>query len=721
MPRGVAKVPQVMQMEALECGAACLTMILAYYGRWEPLEKVRVACGVSRDGSKASNILKAARTYGMEAKGRTYPDAATLQEEVNCFPCVVFWNFNHYIVVDGFKGKNVYVNDPARGQLKMSVDEFEESFSGIALEFSKTERFVEGGTKPNVLAFVKERLVGLRGPIVFVMATAAITSLITIITTSAGQVFMDRIITGKNPPWLLPLLGLLLGLAIVSGVVAILNATRIQRIQGKIAVVSSSRFMHHLLYLPAGFFDQRMVGDLQQRQSSNESIAYTLVVELAPVLINVVMLGLYLVIMLRQNVLLTLVGVSTVVLNAIVARMVSKRRVNAARSIAADTGKLYATTVGAVNMVETIKASGAENGYFERWAGFQASVNEGQARLSTINDYVGAIPEALTRLANIGVLVMGIYFIVKGNFTTGALFAFQGFLSAFMSPVSQIIGLGQTVQEMQTQMERVDDVLKYETDVPEEPIKPSDVAEMGSAKLSGKVDLTDVSFGYSPLADPLIDHFDLHLEPGKWVALVGGSGSGKSTIAKLISGLYKPWSGSIEFDGTGIQDVPRPILRGSLAVVDQDVFAFDGTVSESVKLWDHSIEDYEVTLACRDAGIHDTIARREGGYSSLVMPGGRNFSGGQLQRLEIARALAQDPTIIILDEATSALDAKTEAEVIKRIRERGITCIVVAHRLSTIRDCDEIVVLEKGKVVERGIHDELLAAEGAYAKLVRSN
>ena len=561
MPRGVAKVPQVMQMEALECGAACLTMILAYYGRWEPLEKVRVACGVSRDGSKASNILKAARTYGMEAKGRTYPDAATLQEEVNCFPCVVFWNFNHYIVVDGFKGKNVYVNDPARGQLKMSVDEFEESFSGIALEFSKTERFVEGGTKPNVLAFVKERLVGLRGPIVFVMATAALTSLITIITTSAGQVFMDRIITGKNPPWLLPLLGLLLGLAIVSGVVAILNATRIQRIQGKIAVVSSSRFMHHLLYLPAGFFDQRMVGDLQQRQSSNESIAYTLVVELAPVLINVVMLVLYLVIMLRQNVLLTLVGVSTVVLNAIVARMVSKRRVNAARSIAADTGKLYATTVGAVNMVETIKASGAENGYFERWAGFQASVNEGQARLSTINDYVGAIPEALTRLANIGVLVMGIYFIVKGNFTTGALFAFQGFLSAFMSPVSQIIGLGQTVQEMQTQMERVDDVLKYETDVPEEPIKPSDVAEMGSAKLSGKVDLTDVSFGYSPLADPLIDHFDLHLEPGKWVALVGGSGSGKSTIAKLISGLYKPWSGSIEFDGTGIQDVPRPILR----------------------------------------------------------------------------------------------------------------------------------------------------------------
>jgi ABC-type bacteriocin/lantibiotic exporter with double-glycine peptidase domain len=310
------------------------------------------------------------------------------------------------------------------------------------------------------------------------------------------------------------------------------------------------------------------------------------------------------------------------------------------------------------------------------------------------------------------------------EFTPGALLAFQGFLGSFMAPVGQIISLGQTFQEMQTQMERVEDVMRYKSDVPEEPeaVEESEEAALsfGREKLMGEVDLEGVTFGYSPLEPPLIENFDLHLKPGQWVALVGSSGCGKSTIAKLVSGLYQPWEGEIKFDGMPISEVPRPVLRGSLAVVDQDIVTFDDTVTNNVKLWDGSIEDYEVIMACRDAGIHDVILGRDGGYSSRILPGGRNFSGGQLQRLEIARVLAQDPTVIILDEATSALDAQTEADVIQRIRDRDITCIVVAHRLSTIRDCDEIVVLDEGKVVERGTHSELLALNGAYADLVRS-
>jgi NHLM bacteriocin system ABC transporter peptidase/ATP-binding protein len=713
-----------MQMEALECGAACLTMILAYYGRWIPLEQARADCGVSRDGSKAVNILKAARSYGFTAKGKTY--SAKALREKGSFPCVLFWNFNHFVVLTGFSrnGRHAYVNDPARGRIKVPIDQFEDSFTGIVLQFEKTDAFEKGGEKPDTFGFARKRLEGLGPAVTFVMVLAAVVSLTGVLSTSLARVFLDRVLTGDEPSWLFPLTSAMVGLAIVSGVASIMNAIYLMRIQGKVAVVSSSRFMEHLLHLPIRFYDQRMVGDLQQRQQANETIAFTLVGQLAPIVVDAAMLILYLVVMLRYSVPLALVGVATVVLNAVVSRVVSDRRVNAARSMATDAGKLYATTVGGIEMIETIKAAGAELGYFERWAGYQANVNEAEARLAYINERLGSVPLALTSLANIVVLVMGVWLIVEGSFTPGGLLAFQGFMQAFMMPVNQIVNLGQTVLEMQTQMERVEDVLRYPTDVPEElqEAGEDDVRErFGSEKLSGRIDLEGLTFGYSPLEPPLIEDFDLHVEPGQWVALVGPSGCGKSTIAKLVSGLYGPWGGEVRFDGLALTDVPRAMLRGSLAVVDQDIVTFNDTVGANIKLWDESIEDFEVILAARDAGVHDLIAERDGGYDSPVLPGGKNFSGGQLQRIEIARVLAQDPSIIILDEATSALDAQTEAEVIRRIRDRGITCIVVAHRLSTIRDCDEIVVLDSGKVVERGTHADLMALDGAYAELVRND
>jgi NHLM bacteriocin system ABC transporter peptidase/ATP-binding protein len=715
------KVPQVMQMEALECGAACLTMILAYYGRWVPLEQVRADCGVSRDGSKASNVLAAARSYGLAAKGMSFSVSALAKKAP--YPCIIFWNFNHFVVLRGIKGKYAYLNDPARGQVRVTLDEFGKSFTGIALVFEPTDAFEKGGEAPSSLKSSLSYLAGVGPAVAFVMLTAAISSLLGIFNTSLSRVFLDHVLSGENPEWLVPLTSIMALIAVLLTVVNVLNAVYLVNIQGKLAVVSSSRFMRHLLHLPMGFYSQRMVGDLQQRQAANETIAFSLIGQLAPVLINAVMLLLYLVIMVRYSLVLTLVGIVTVALNALVARYISQKRVNVARSVVTDSGKLYAVTVAGVDMIETIKAAGAENGYFQRWAGYQANVTDGRARMTAINEYLGAVPTVLSELGSISVLLVGIWLIVSGGFTPGALLAFQGFLGSFMAPVTQLIGLGQTVQEMQTQIERVEDVMRYECDVPEDSSEDEgvDASAFGREKLRGAVDLEKVTFGYSPLGKPLIEDFDLHLEPGQWVALVGGSGCGKSTIAKLVSGLYKPWSGEVRFDGTPLDEVPRSVLRSSLAVVDQDIVTFDDTVSQNVKLWDKSIEDYEVIMACRDADVHEVIAEREGGYESRILPAGRNFSGGQLQRLEIARVLAQDPTVIILDEATSALDAQTEAEVIERIRKREITCIVVAHRLSTIRDCDEIIVLDQGKVLERGTHDELLANDGAYAELVRSD
>ena len=732
------KVPQIMQMEALECGAACLGMILAYYGRWVPLEQLRVDCGVSRDGAKAGNILKAARAYGFTAKGIAYSTESLLKNAK--LPCIIYWNFNHFVVFTGKKGRKYCINDPARGEVRVSAEEFESSFTGIALTFEKMDSFKTGGSKPSPLRSVIRYMAGLSKPVVFVMFATAIASVAALISTSIGRVFLDRILTREVPDWLKPILIILLILAVIWGIASFHRTFFIMRIEGKAAVVNSSKFMRHLLHLPVGFYSQRSVGDLQMRQSSNAMIVSNLIGEIAPVVINAVMLIFYAGIMIRYSLPLSLIGITAVVLNAFLASYISRKRVNIARASAINDGKLYACTVSGIDMIDTIKAAGAEEGFFRRWAGYQALANDDDVRMSELGTGLSILPAVMLELVNVVILVVGVILIMNEKFTPGSLLAFTGFLAAFLEPVMQIITLGQTIQETQTYLERIDDVMNYPVDVPEDSGRKPEMktdrnpannvdketektaeTDTEKSKLSGRVELKDVSVGYSPLGAPLIEHFDLSVEPGKWVALVGGSGSGKSTLSKLISGLYRPWSGEILFDGKPMEEISRRVITGSLAVVDQNFVVFQDTISENIRMWDRSIENYEMIMACRDAGIHETIAARQGGYSDRILSGGSNFSGGELQRMEIARALAQEPTILILDEATSALDAEVEAEVIRRIRERGITCILIAHRLSTIRDCDEIVVLEEGKVVERGTHSELIEKNGAYAGLVRSD
>ena len=714
LTKGVAKVPVIMQMEALECGAACLAMVAAYYGKWVPLEQVRRDCGVSRDGSNARNVLVAARSYGFAAKGYRYePDSLRTDGQ---FPCIIHWNMEHFVVLNGFTKDKAVLNDPARGLVSVSMEEFDRSFTGICLILEPGADFTPGGKPKSVLEFARHRLKGAGPAIAFMVLCTIIGSLLGIIQPAFSRIFYDRLLTGQNPEWFMPFMAALIVFSCLQVFIAGVQMLYSNRINARFAVVGSTSFLWKVLHLPMDFFSQRLAGDIQARQSSNAGVANALVNTFAPLSLQLIMMVFYFVVMVRYSWQLTLLGLVSIAVNMAMARVISQKRINLSRVQMRDGGKLSSATVSGIEMIETIKASGAENGFFGRWAGYQASVNTQQMRSARMEQILGLIPSVISVVCSSAITIAGAWLTMNGQFTVGMIAQFQGFLSSFSGPIGSLISAGQSLMEMRTEMERIEDVMQY----PDDPAfhTAPDEAEGSFEKLSGMVELKNVTFGYSRLAQPLIRDFNLTLKPGSRVALVGASGCGKSTVAKLISGLYQPWSGEILFDGQPMGSISREKLTGSLAVVDQDIVIFEDTIANNIRMWDTSIEDFEVTLAAWDAQIYHDIMRRDGGLQNKLTEGGKDLSGGQRQRLEIARVLAQDPTIIIMDEATSALDAKTEYEVVSAIRNRGITCIVVAHRLSTIRDCDEILVMDGGLVVERGTHEELMARGGRYTELV---
>ncbi len=715
--KGTAKVPVIMQMEALECGAASLAMILGYYDKWIPLEQVRADCGVSRDGSNAKNILRAARSYGLNAKGYRY-EPEDLKKSGK-FPCIIHWNFNHFLVLNGFKKGKAILNDPAKGAYSVSMEEFDKAFTGICLMLEPSETFEPSGKPKSMFAFATKNMKGMGVAVAFTIITTIISSLIGIISPAFSRVFLDRLLTHKNPDWVMPFIYALTALSVIQIIVSFIKEIYSVRIRAKTEALGNTSFMWKVLHLPIDFFSQRMAGDIQGRKNASASVSGTLAGTFALLTIEAFMVVFYFVVMIRYSVILTLVGLSSIVINAFMSKIISDKRINLTRVQSRDSGKLAGTTVAGIEMIETIKASGAENGFFEKWSGYQASVNSQKVKFEKTNQYLGFIPQTVSMLTNTAVLILGVYLTFNGKFTVGMIMAFQGMLASFTAPASEFIAAGQTLQEMRTQMERIEDVMEYPTDA----VFGNDIFNENEeyGKLSGAVEIKNVTFGYSKLAEPLIKNFNLSLKPGSRVAFVGTSGCGKSTLSKLISGLYQPWNGEILFDGKPLTKIDRSVFTGSLAVVDQDVILFEDTIANNIKMWDSSIEDFEMILAARDAQLHEDIMQREGGYSYKLTEGGKDFSSGQRQRMEIARVLAQDPTIIILDEATSALDAKTEYEVVKSIKDRGITCIVVAHRLSTIRDCDEIIVMDNGTVVERGTHEELYALGGFYTELVTND
>ena len=708
------KVPTVLQMEATECGAASLAMVLAYYGRWLPLEFLRQECGVTRDGSNADNLLKAARRQGCVAKAFAGRSEVLRKKE---FPLILFWEFNHFLVLEGFQGDTVFLNDPAMGRRTVTWDEFLTSYTGVYMKITPDENFKPEGEPYSIVKTVAAKLREDKWALIFLMVLGLCMIIPGLAVPVMSQIFIDDVFSLKHADWIVKLLNAMLGSMILLGIMTAMRAAVLTQWQKKLTIADSSGFFWHVLRLPVTFFQQRYAADIASRIQFNESTAEVLSNQAATALLDLFVALFYLALLFQYSVPLNLVGISISIVDIFVFLYMRRRQTDLIMRIQQDASKAYGVLMSGLMMVESIKANGSEGDLFAKWAGYAAKATIATQEMKLWTMKVKLLPLLLAGLNSALIMTVGGFSIMEGIMTAGIYMAFNNLIGKFHEPVQKLLSLGNVLQNTEMQMRRLDDVRRYKTDSLNYPDENQTVTFTGN-RLSGELTMKDVSFGYSPLDPPLIEHFDLHLEPGRWAAVVGASGSGKSTLAKLVAGLYEEWSGEVLFDGVKRREIPRPVIVNSLASVDQDVFQISGTVRENITMFDKSVPSADIVQAAQDACIHEDIMGLPGGYEALVAEGGLNFSGGQRQRLEIARALACNPSLLILDEATSAIDPMTEQKCLENIRRRGCTCLIVAHRLSTIRDADEIIVLERGKVAERGTHRELIAHDGPYRRLI---
>lgn len=710
--------PLVLQMEGTECGAAALGIIAGYYELYLPLEKLRLECGVSRDGSTAVNIVKAARRLGFDAQGYRY-SPEKLRDKKEILPVIIHWNFNHFVVVEGFEKDKVYLNDPGAGHRTVSWSEFETSYTGVTLGIKPGVNFQKNGSPPSVLKIIQKQLRGNQTPLLFILLTGLgliVTGLAIPVFT---QVFFDDILGRGYTGWMFNLL-LAMGItAVLLGALTYLRSWCLAKWQSKLAVGESGRFFWHVLHLPVEFFQQRYGGEIVSRVQFNESVAQTLTGTVATAVLDMLVAIFYLILLLQYNVTLTVIGVFFSLINIGILYMVIRLLKEQQMKIQQEAGKAYGVSIAGIQTIETLKANGNEGDFFAKWAGYQSKLIDSMEKSEKTTQSFMILPAMIGTLNTAVIMMVGGFQIMDGLMTAGIFFAFQNLMTKFQEPLDKLLALTQSVQTLQTQIYRLDDVLCYPKDksLLDTGTDTQETAPMGNSKLYGHVEIKNISFGYSSLSEPLIENFSITINPGEKVALVGGSGSGKSTVAKIVTGLYQPWSGEILFDCIPRHKIPRAVIANSLAAVDQETFLFEGTITENISLFDSTIKRQEIVRAAKDAAMHDEISLH-GGYDSMIEEGGRNFSGGQRQRLELARAFAGNPSILVLDEATSALDPLTEQQIINNIRHRSCTCLIIAHRLSTIRDCDEIIVMKDGKIAQRGTHEEMIAVDGPYRQLV---
>ena len=714
MKRTYKKTPTVFQMEATECGAASLSMIFAYFGKHMPLEQMRIETGVSRDGCNAGNMMRAAKKFGLECHGYRKELNSLLEVQT---PCIIHWNFNHFVVFEGIKNGHAYLNDPAVGRRKLTIEELDDGFTGVVLTFALTDKFEKQKKNNNILSFVNDRLHGQYNVLAKLLFIGLLLVFPGLVMPVTSQILLDDVIVGGNTEWFSAVIWCIVFLVIMQASLQYYRGIILQKLQNKMTLLSLHKFVSHLFRLPIGFFDQRYAGDLSGRVDNNNNVNVFLAGELAETVLNIFVAAFYLILLLIYSPTLTLIGVASIVINIVIVKISSEYLSNASMKMQQDSGKLSGAVCAGINITSTLKASGTENDYVSRILGYYAKTTSLEQKLSKYQQIINVIPQIASLISSVLVLMIGGLYVIEGAMTIGMLVAFNSLLSSFTKPVNGLVGFVQEIQTLKADINRVEDITAYPEDSKFD--KKGKLVNFKS-KLSGKIDFNDIAFGYSKLETPLMENFNFKLTPGSSIAFVGPSGCGKSTVAKIVSGLYEPWSGEIKFDEVNVKEIPKEVMNSSVSTVSQSITLFSGTVRDNITMWNSGILEADMIKAAKDACIHDVITQKPGAYDFVLTEGATNLSGGQRQRLEIARALVTNPSILVMDEATSALDPVIEKKILDNIKRRGCTCIIVAHRLSAIRDCDQIIVMKRGKIIQHGSHEELANVEGVYQELIKN-